>query len=58
MENTQILIKAGYINPHDPESSSLFKIMANQKMPPNKNEALTEDELRIVRDWFESLETP
>jgi mono/diheme cytochrome c family protein len=56
MENAQKMLKGGFIRPHDPESSSLYKIMANQKMPPNKKEALTEDELRIVRDWFESLE--
>lgn len=58
MENAKGLVKAGYIKPLDPESSSLFKIMENKKMPPNPKEALTEDELMVVRDWFGSLGNP
>jgi mono/diheme cytochrome c family protein len=54
MEDLARLSLSQYVDVQNPEASGLYTIMQNGKMPPNPREAMTQDELVIIRDWIES----
>ena len=53
LQNTDELLKGKYINLDQPDQSKMYTIIASGKMPPNKLEALSAEELATVRDWLE-----
>jgi len=57
MEDTALLVKNKFIIPKDPENSKLYKIIVKGKMPPDPRQAMTSDELSVVRDWIDSIST-
>lgn len=54
MEKMDELLKGKFVNLEQPDQSKLYNLMAKGKMPPNKLEALSVDELNTVRDWLEA----
>jgi hypothetical protein len=55
MEDLTRLSMSKYVDAENPEASGLYTIMQNGEMPPNPKEAMTQDELVIIRDWIESI---
>jgi mono/diheme cytochrome c family protein len=52
MENTEKLVTSKYVNSENPDQSELNTITLNGKMPPNKRDALTDQESLILQDWL------
>jgi mono/diheme cytochrome c family protein len=55
MEDLARLSLSKYVDAQNPEASGLYTIMQDGEMPPNPKEAMTQDELVIIRDWIESI---
>ena len=52
MEKKETLFKSKYVNIKDPAASIIYTISHEGKMPPNKRDALTHDELITIREWL------
>ena len=53
MDDTQKLLKSKYVNLDLAEHSLVFTEIEKGKMPPNKLESLSVEEMNTVRDWLE-----
>lgn len=56
MEDMEALKNSKYVDLDNPTNSELYTISLSQEMPPNKKEALTEEELQTVLTWIQALE--
>ncbi|MFZ4713140.1 MAG: heme-binding domain-containing protein [Bacteriovoracaceae bacterium] len=54
MQDTKALLASKYINLKNPSDSLIYKLSANQSMPPNKRDALSEEELTELLEWIKS----
>lgn len=53
MEDTAALLKSKYVDLKEPLQSKIYTLSAEEKMPPKKQNLLTQDELHTLRDWIE-----
>ena len=54
MQDTPSLMRSKFVDLSNPSQSLIYKLSVNKKMPPNKRDALTDEELLLFNDWLEA----
>ena len=60
MQDTKALLKSRHVNLTNPSESEIYKLSLEKNMPPNRRDALSDEELLTLNEWLEvqARETP
>ena len=54
MQDTPTLMRSKFVDLKNPSQSLIYKLSVEKKMPPNKRDALNDEELLLFNDWLDA----